>query len=154
MSQANLIQEKMLPPPAVQTTRDYFEYSLDFGNIAAGSTVNGNIQIQADSDFMWLLGTYWAAITGALNQTADTQIIPPITVQITDSGSGRQILSQAVPIDAGPFSRSSSLPYPLNPPRVFKARSNIQFVANNLHPANSYRLFLVLHGQKIFTYQP
>lgn len=152
MSQSNLLQERLVAPPATQTTRDYFQYAIDFGTIAAAATANGNIQIQADSDFMWLMGTYWAAIPGGagLDQTADTQVIPPITIQITDSGAGRQLFSQAIPVDAASFSRSSSLPYPLNPPRVFKARSNIAFVANNLAPATAYRLVLVLHGQKIY----
>lgn len=144
-------QQTLQPPPRTQTTRDFYEYALDFGTIAPGSSKTGNIQIQADSAFLWRFGTYWAGIPGGgLDQTADTQVIPPLTIQIADSGSGRQLTNIAIPIDASPFSRQSGLPFPLTPERIFEARSNIQFTVNSLSAATNYRLFIVLHGEKIF----
>ena len=143
----SMAQNKLGPRPVTQYSKDYFVYGVDFGVVAAGASANGNIQIQADSDFLWRLSTYYVFINGAANQTESSRVIPAMTVQITDSGSGRQLFNQALPVSA--LFGTGELPYPVDPNRIFKARSNISFAVNNIS-AVAYRLFLALHGEKIF----
>ncbi len=143
-------QEIMGPRPELQYTQDYFLYGLDFGTIAANGNATGNIQIQADSDFTWLASTYFAFSDGDPVQTVSDRLYPSITMQITDSGSGRQLFNIALPVTS--FAGDGALPYPLTTPRVFKARSNVQFAVSNL-AASATRLFFTLHGQKVFSFR-
>lgn len=145
MSQQNMLR----PAPVVQYTRDYFVYAVNFGVIAPQTTVIGNIQIQSDSDFIWEAGTYFSVNPAASVQTSETLSIPAINIQITDTGSGRLIYNQPIPVHAI-FGQGAGLPYPLIQPREFKARSSIAFTATNTEAANSYQLYLLLHGSKNF----
>lgn len=132
-----------------QFAEDYFIYQVEFAaaNLTPGSQVDGNIQIQADSDFKWLRSTFYADIAGAIF-TFNTRPIPQVTVQIVDSGSGRQLVQIPVPVES--MFGFGFLPYVLPIPRVFKARSNIQFTVANFSSASSYNLRLSLHGTKVF----
>ena len=132
-----------------QSVEDLFSYTVFFDDLANGTTQNGNIQIQADSDFKWIKGEYFADIAGAA-QTADSLVVPLVTVQITDSGSGRQLNNEPVPVSS--LFGTGQLPY-INPiPRIFKARSNIAFQVANFSAATTYDLRLVLTGTKVFEY--
>lgn len=149
-----MVQNTMRPigttrPQKRQSVEDLFSYTVFFDDLAASSTQNGNIQIQADSDFKWIKGQFFADIAGA-PQTADSLVIPLVTVQITDSGSGRQLNNEPVPVSS--LFGSGQLPY-INPiPRIFKARSNIAFQVANFSAATTYDLRLVLTGTKVFEY--
>lgn len=132
-----------------QFVEDYFVYSIDFTNLDAGQSDNGQIQIQADSDFKWVSAIYYITIADAVF-TAETRPMPNITVQITDSGSGRQLFNQPVPVPS--VFGQGVLPYMLPIPRIFKARSSIAFAIANFDAAqDDYNLRLALVGTKIFT---
>ena len=144
-----MTQETVRPgTPARQYTEDFFVYAVEFENLTAGSTAEGNIQIQADSDFIWKLGAYFALnVTGGLDPTLDTYPVPPVSVQITDSGSGRNLFNTALPINQ--VFGSGSLPFVLPTERIFRARSNVQFAVSN-ERVDDYTFTLSLIGSKIF----
>lgn len=144
-----MTQEKVRPgSPQMQYTEDFFVYAVEFEGLLSGSAAEGNIQIQADSDFKWSLGAYFAVnVTGGADPTLDTYPVPPIEVQITDSGSGRNLFNQALPINQ--IFGSGSLPFVLPIQRIFRARSNVQFSVSNVG-VNDYNLTLSLIGSKIF----
>lgn len=133
---------------------DFFTYVVPVSatnSLAASATSTIQLPIQADSDFEWIEGTM-TATTGAGVPFPDT-IIAPITVQITDGGSGRQLLSAATPINN--LFGSGKQPFILPESRVFKSRSNIQFTFVNLDAANAYNnVFVNLVGRKIFKFGP
>lgn len=131
-----------------QYTEDFFVYAVDFPNLASGGSDEGNIQIQADSDFVWKLGAYFARnLTAGADPTLDTYPVPPITVQIVDSGSGRNLFNQAIPINQ--TFGTASLPFVLPTTRIFRARSNIQFSVSN-DGSDDYSIVLSLIGSKLF----
>lgn len=132
--------------PRQQYTEDFFIYSVEFLTLAAGAVREGNIQIQADSDFIWKMGSYYATLVGTDPQS-QTYPIPNIELQIVDSGSGRQLFNQATPVSI--MFGSGQLPFVLPTERIFKARSNVQFSIANVG-ASAYSLTLSLIGSKIF----
>lgn len=133
-----------------QFVEDYFVYSVNFDDLDNGQSANGNIQIQADSDFKWISAVYYVTIADAVF-TAEARPMPNITVQITDGGSGRQLFSAPVPVPS--VFGQGVLPYMLPIPRIFKARSSIVFAVANFDAAqDNYNLRLALIGTKIFTY--
>lgn len=128
--------------------RDYFVYSVTSSSLAPAATANLNVQISADSDFWWTGLTFFTANANA-SQTYSTRLLPLMTVQITDTGSGRQLFNVATPLPA--VCGDGSHIYRLIHPRFFAATSNIQVQLVNFDAAVTYvNTFLSFIGFKIF----
>ena len=129
--------------------RDFYTYEEDFleADLTAGSTLNGSIEIQADSDFVWQKATYFADLAGAV-QTFNTRVIPLVTVQLIDTGSGRNLFELAAPIPS--MFGIGELPFVLPIPRLFFARSTIQVQISNFSAATAYGLRLSFIGYKAY----
>lgn len=141
------------PPPGFAVMREFFQYQIPvFTNLAAGGgTVTNNLLIQADSDFEWSVGTYEFDLASAA-VLINTQSLPNMTILLTDSGSGRQLSSAAVPLPSlfGSFLMPNRLPIT----KVFKANSNIAVTAINFDAAVATgNLRLTMTGWKIYYYQ-
>ena len=115
--------------------------------LAAAASATGSVTIQADSDFMLQKLTYFADIAAAA-QTDSTRVIPLITVQITDSGSGRNIFETAIPVPS--IYGTGELPFILPTPKLFSARSTINVTVANFDAASAYNLRLSFIGYKVF----
>ena len=142
---ASPLPTKTAPP--VQFVEDWFTYEVDAAALAAGGIFNGNIQIQADSDFKLVKLAGICDIAGAA-QTDSTRVVPLITMNIVDTGSGRTLMSAAAPW--GSIVGSGPLPFILPVPRIFKARSNIAVTLTNYSVGTTYNVRLSLIGTKIF----
>lgn len=115
-------------------------------NAAASATVNVNIE--ADANFTWVKSAVFASLAGAA-QTNATAVLPQVTVQIQDSGSGR--LLQNVPVPISSIAGNGQLPFVLPVPRLFKARSTIGVTFANGSAAENYSVLrLAMIGYKTF----
>lgn len=130
-----------------QIAEDFFVYQADFSALAPNTPQTATINIQADSHFKWVMATYDADIAAAAFTEANAPV-PNVTVQITDTGSGRNLFSSAVPVPSI-FGRGQ-LPFVLPLPRIFAARSSISITAANYDAAETYNLKLSLVGMKLF----
>lgn len=134
--------------PRAQYVEDWFVFGINALNMAPGANVNANIQIQADSDFKLIKLSVFSDIALAA-QLSGTLVIPLVTVQIVDTGSGRQLFSQPIPIPA--LFGSGMLPHILPVPRIFKARTNIALQFANYDAAATYNIRMAFEGSKIFS---
>lgn len=118
--------------------KDYFVYEVDFtAAIAASGNAVGNFSIQTDSDFLWTKAAFIQTGTG----------VPAILIQ--DTGSGRNLMNQAVPV-ASMFG-TGTLPFILPRQRIFVARAVINITITNLDAANPITtLRLSFIGEKGF----
>lgn len=133
-----------------QQRRDFFVYDIDFLAIAAaGGTATGQIQIQADADFELQKLTHFSDVAAAA-QTEATRVLPLVTVQITDTGTGRQMFNAPVPIPA--MFGDGRIPFILPTTKVFSRNASVSFVLSNYSAATAYNVRLQLIGAKIFTY--
>ena len=136
-------------------TSDYFVYGVGpapngiIGNLAANAQANSQINIQADSDFEWDYSTVYAEIAGATLTTAFDNIDIPVTVLITDGGSGRQLFNQPIPITT--LCGLGRLAYVLPQKRIFMGKSTVNFFFTNLSATAINNLMFSLHGRKIFS---
>jgi hypothetical protein len=138
-----------MPTPQRQMLEDFYVYETDFLAVAAGATVTNNIQIQADSNFRWEQGILFAANNAALTAlTPATQLFPLATVLITDTGSGRQLSSGAMPIQN--LFGSGQLPFILQKPKIFTARATIAITITSFDTAIVQQLRLSFIGTKLF----
>jgi hypothetical protein len=135
----NLTGEKIL--------KDFFVYQEDFSAIANGATASGNINIQADSDFVVQKLTYFADIAAAV-QTDSSRVIPLVSVLVTDTGSGRNLMESALPISN--LFGTGEIPFILPQPKMFLARSTITVTLANFSAATTYNIRLSFIGYKIF----
>lgn len=134
-------------PTDAQIKKDFYIYEEDFSSVAAGATATGNINIQADSDFVLQKLTFFADIAAAA-QTLSGIVIPLMTVQIKDTGSGRDLIESAAPV-TNLFGRGE-LPFILPTPKLFLARSTIAITVTNFDAASTYNLRLSFIGYKVF----
>lgn len=124
-------------------TVDHYIYSAEVVNIAAGATLTSNIQIEANSNFVWVKSSFAASASGALTDS------PLVKMQIVDSGSGLNL--QNIPTELTSLAGSRGLPLVLPQEREFNANSNVQFVFNNYSGAVTYEhVTIALIGYKKF----
>jgi hypothetical protein len=133
--------------PGVQYVEDFFIYTLNALALAGGGVNNSNIQIQADSAFKLIKLAMFADIAVAI-QTDSSRVLPLATVQIVDTGSGRQLFSEATPFSA--IFGQGGLPFILPIPRIFMPRSNIAVTLTNLTAATTYNIRMSFIGTKMF----
>ncbi len=131
--------------------KDFYTYPSTVIGIAGGTTANDAINIQADSDFiLYKLSAFAIENPVVGGQTTSTRVLPLVTVQITDTGSGRQIFESPVPIPA--IFGDGSLPFILPAPRRFASNSVISINYTNISGAAAltYDIYLTFIGVKIY----
>jgi hypothetical protein len=124
-----------------QYQEDYFVYSTGVGlqtsfpPMVGGSQEEAIILIEADSYFKAIKLNYFVYITtGATTEaeapfvTNNGQLLPPITVDIIDDGSGRILTNEEVFVDSL-FGVRGGLSLILPTPRIFRPRSSIRLRA-------------------------
>lgn len=127
--------------------KDFFVYEADILNIGPGQTQTTYFTIQADSDFLWTKAAYFAD-TGAGGITSSNRVIPLATVLVQDTGSGRILMANAVPIVS--MFGTGELPFILPRQRIFVARSQVQVNVTNFSTADTYNIRLSFIGEKAF----
>lgn len=126
--------------------KDFFFYQTQVASIAALALATSLVQIDADADFYCVALSYQASIAGAA-LTESTNVIPLVTVLITDTGSGRNLSNAPLPLPT--IAGDGKRPYRLIRPRVFGASSTLQLNWTNFSAGTTYApLSLVFHGYK------
>ena len=129
--------------------RDFFVYEAETVAIATGANATDTIQIQADADFIWQKAAFESDIAGAA-QTANTAVVPNVLIQITDTGSNRQLFFNPIPI-VNVFGRGI-LPFILPNPRLFIKTSTIQIDFTSFEAAITPTVRLSFIGYKFYRY--
>lgn len=108
---------------------DHFIYRAAVTNIAAnGGQASAIVNIEANSDFVWVKSAYVADIAGAA-QTDSSRVIPLVRVAINDSGSGTNLQISPIPISA--LAGHEGLPLNIAQPRIFSGSSQVSFTFSN-----------------------
>lgn len=127
--------------------RDFYVYEAETIAIAVGASTNDTISIEADSDFILQKLTYAADIAGA-SQLEATRLVPNVLLQITDTGSGRQLMQDPIPIPS--FFGTGQLPFILPNPRLFMRNSTIQVAFTSYEAAVTPDVRLAFIGYKVY----
>jgi len=126
---------------------DWYVYNFTFDALAPAAQQTSNVAIEADANFILVKISGFASIADAA-QTYNTRVVPLVTLQIFDTGSGRNLLN-------GDTAWSNivgwgEIPYILPIRRKWKANSNIRATAINFDAAVTYDLKLSFSGIKDF----
>lgn len=134
-------------------TADYFEYNIGpgaggaAGALAAGAVAFSSFTVQKDANFEWVYTTFFATLDGSTPPDVDN-IQVPVSVLITDGGSGRILMNQAVPISS--LAGCGRQPYVLPQCRYLMGASTINFNWTNFGAVKYDNISLTLHGRKLF----
>lgn len=130
------------------SVQEFFVYTASFGSIAANGNGTVQINIESDSQFVVQKLAYFVTDAAGTTQTNDSRILPNLTIQITDTGSGRNLQNEALPVTS--ICGEGDLPHILSTPKTFKANSIITTVLTNFGSDNLDNVFINFIGKKVF----
>lgn len=126
---------------------DFFVYEVDFASLAPAGSSTSSFTIQQEADFLLTKITMVADIAGAAF-TESTRPIPLATIMVNDTGSGRNLMSSAVPLPN--IFGAGGLPFILPRQRLFVASSVVNITLTNYDAAVTYNIRLSFIGEKAF----
>ena len=112
-----------------------YVYSFNVASLAAGASAQDTINIDSDSNFHWVKGSFFAAIASA-TQTDSSRVLPLINLQLTDTGSGRQFFDNPIPITT--FFGTGEIPFILPLEQIFSSNSTIKADFTSFDAAATY----------------
>lgn len=132
--------------------KDFFTYTIPFvAALAPSGQTSGNFTLDADSDFLWQKFAAYAQVASD-GTTVSNEILPGVTIIITDTASGRNLMNNPVPLAS--LSGSGRLPFILPTPKVFQARGTVQVQLSNITDGVTYsQIYLAFEGTKLFLRQ-
>lgn len=129
-------------------SRESFFYSTPLiAALAGGADSLQFVNIQADGDFVIMKTMFYCEYAGAGDVTDQTRPLPPVTVNVTDTGSGTRLTRE--PVFIGSFAGYGSLPMIWNQPRLVRANSSIEVLFNNLGATQVENLQLTFAGVRV-----
>lgn len=130
----------------------YIYQTPNIASIAAAASTTNTIQFDIDSVFCWMRTNVFVDIAGAV-QTPSSLVVPLVTLQVTDTGSGTNFFNNPIPI--GSIAGSGQLPFVLTTPQFVQPAASLQFAYANFSAATTYaNLRLQLIGFKVYGSQP
>lgn len=131
--------------------RDFYAYQARVSGLAAtvGTQLQDIITIEADANFYWTKSAAYGQIADDAPTVAPSGVIPGVSVQINDTGSGRNIFNEPVPLSA--MAGQAGLPFVLDYPRLVMRNSTLQVTFTQLTDNALYSdVFLTLIGFKVY----
>lgn len=141
---------KVFDPSTGNQDQFWYAVTTPAAGIAPAGVSILNIPISADADFYWNATTYQADNHASVTAlTESTNPIPLVNILITDTGSNRQLMSQAVPLPT--IAGDGKRPYRLLYPRRFRRTAAIQITLTNFDSALTLDVTVVFHGYKVYS---
>lgn len=134
----------LLPEWIKSRKKEYFQLGNSFLPLAANAQLTATVSVQDDADFMVICNV--AVVTQDDNTTFLAN--RPLTVEITDSGSGRNLQNVVQHFDN--VFGTVQLPAYLPLPALFKRGSSVATTVTNLDLANDLHIYFAYVGFKIF----
>src|SRR5262245_16433767 len=115
-----------MPQQTNETVNEQFFYNAEFTNIANGASSTTNVNIQADADFVIIKQSrVWFQQGGTTVLAAN----PRVSVTLTDTGSGCQMMDVATQVDN--IFGTAQFPYILPQSKRLSANSTLQVAITN-----------------------
>lgn len=135
------------------SARNYFAYEADSlpsypAGVGPGAAANLSFNIAGDSDFFWQKFTVVAFGSPAV--AASLTSVPAVSLLLTNTTTGRQYSSAAVPLSS--MAGNGQFPFILPQITLWQKKSTIQIQLQNLSTDTTYsNIQLTFHGIKAFT---
>lgn len=123
-----------------------FVYPFEGRTIAASGQQTSTIQIQGDSVFELMRLAFMCFQGAAFAQ----QTLPPIALQLSDTGSGANLFSAPIPLHSIAYGGAGLGPFDVPSARFLAPNAAITATYFNLDGANAYTVYLNMQGRKLF----
>lgn len=134
-----------IPPQMRNNAREYFVGGVTFLPLLASGTSSQDLRIDSDAFFLIVAST--RIVTDVANTTFLS--LAPELVTLIDSGSGRQLFSQAMHMEQ--IFGDAQDPYEWEYPKLMSPGSTLTVQLQNLE-ATARNVRLGFHGMKIFNF--
>lgn len=123
-----------------------YAYPLTFSPLASSGTASNTITFEANSDFFWCSFQFQVFASPAVALTANTDLVPPITIQMVETSTGNQIFQNPLYLTnlGAVLDRGDALSYV----RRFVSNSTVQVTLVN-QEATARIVQIALHGIKV-----
>ncbi|MGH9780194.1 MAG: hypothetical protein ACRD33_00110 [Candidatus Acidiferrales bacterium] len=132
--------------------QDWFSYPLLFTELTADTSQTLQIQIDASADFyLTQIEQLTINVTAEASTdpiTADTAILPQVTMLLNDSGSNRNLMQGGVQLSS--IAGNGPWPHYLRHPRRFARNSAFSVTLVSTDANNDYTIFLNFEGFKTY----
>jgi len=131
--------------------RDFYAYQASFTGLAGtvGTQATDIVSIEADANFYLTKIAGNGLIADDAPTVAPFGVIPAVSVQINDTGSGRNLFNEPVPMAA--IAGQAGLPFVLDYPRLIHRNSTLQVTVSALSDNATYSdIFLTFIGFKVY----
>jgi hypothetical protein len=121
----------------------YFVYTTGWFTVdnVVGATATQTLNIMSDADFQAVY------MTVAVRQANILVVNWAGDIQIDDSARGRTLFNTPLAVDA--IAGGGGLPYPFNPPRLFRGSSSVLVTITN-NVATETDVHVAFHGNKMY----
>lgn len=123
-----------------------FVYPFPTLTIPASSQQSATVQIQGDSVFE-LMRLAFLCFQGA---GVAQQQLPPLLLQLSDTGSGANLFSAPIPLFNIAYGGAGLGPFDVPSARFLAPNAAITATINNLDAGNAYTVVLNMQGRKLF----
>jgi hypothetical protein len=134
--------------PQVVVINEQFWYNASFLPLTAQANSIGTINIQADADFLIIKQARF--VTDANTNSPVTA--PLVSVVLTDTGSGRQMMDVATHMET--IFGTAQFPYILPQAKRLSANSTYQIALTSLTGAVDYNIYIDFSGFKQYKFKP
>lgn len=133
----------------MQGRRFFYIYQTpNIASLAAAASSTNTIQFDVDSIFTWMRIAFFCDLAGAAI-TSGARILPLVTMQVTDTGSGTNFFNNAIPIPS--IGGDGALPFVMPTPQFVQPSASLQFAFTNYSAATTYaNLRIQLIGFKVY----
>lgn len=130
----------------------YIYQTPNIASIAPAASTTNVIQFDIDSVFVWMRTNVFADVAGAA-QTPSSMVVPLVTMQVTDTGSGTNFFNNPVPL--GAIAGDARLPFVMPTPVMCQPAASFQFAFASFVTGVTYaNLRVQLVGFKVYGSQP
>jgi len=126
-------------------SEDLFYYDFALDSLANNTTTPVIVLFEAESDFEWILTTGSSLTTEGPAVDATST---PVSVQVIDTGDGRRLFNNPIPM--GMIAGSGQQPFVVPQPRIFTAKSSIEVDFTNTSGSTVTHIHFTMIGRKIF----
>lgn len=133
--------------PTIITINELFWYGATFLPLTAQASSTAQVQVQADADFIVVKQCRFA--TNSNDNSVVTS--PLVTVTLTDTGSGRQLMDSAQHMEN--IFGTAQFPYICPQVKRLAANSTFQVAVTSLTGAVGYNLYLSFQGYKQYKFK-
>lgn len=144
-----LLQAKAKQSGKAESTfyKQFYVYEFFTAALGVAASATDQVKIESDADFIWTKMAFWADLASAA-QTDATRVLPNVSIQFKDTGSGRNFFNAPIAIPS--IFGTGEIPFILPIAQKLRLNSVLQCDFTSFEAVSTPDIRLAIIGYKIF----